>query len=94
MRSPVSLEVLNTALTAAQRTVPNVTGPSLNVTAPDGLPAPETAAVTLAVKVTLLPDLAGFSEEVRVVRELTLFTIWLQPRWCCHHNCHPRYKQP
>ena len=41
--------------------VPNVVAPSLNVTVPVGIPAPE---VTVAVKVTLCPLVEGFGDEV------------------------------
>ena len=71
---PESLKVLNTALPPLRETVPKVKGPSLNVTEPDGIPAP---VETTAVNITLLPNLAGLDEEVRVVRELTLFTVWV-----------------
>jgi hypothetical protein len=70
-----SLEVLNVALPLLKVIVPNVVVPSLKVTEPERLPAPGVVAPTVAVKVTLLPDFAGFTKDLRVVAELTLFTV-------------------
>lgn len=53
-------------------TVPRTVLPSLNVTVPVA-----ELGVTVAVNVTGLPDLAVPAEEVRVVMELTLFTVWV-----------------
>ena len=41
--------------------------PSLNVTLPAGVPAPESEAVTVAVNVTFCPALEGFSDEDTLV---------------------------
>ena len=51
--------------------VPSGTLPSMKVTMP--LAA---AGVTVAVKVTALPNTEGFNEEVSVVWEAALLTTW------------------
>ena len=46
----------------------NVVVPSLKVTVPPGVPAPETAVLTVAVKITAWPAAEGPIEVVIVVR--------------------------
>lgn len=62
----LSVEVPNVATPEALRfAVPRTVAPSLNVTEPVGVP--ETAAVTVAVKVTELPEKDGLALEARAV---------------------------
>ena len=49
--------------------------PSLNVTVPPGTPEVE---VTLAVKVTFLPQGEGFVDELSAVELAALFTVWVR----------------
>ena len=60
----------NEPLTVA---VPRTVVPSLKVTVPVGLPVTE--GLTVAVKVTAVPWLAGFTEDLRVVVVDALFTF-------------------
>jgi len=55
------VEVLNVALPLASVPVPSVDAPSLKVTVPPGVPAVE---LTVAVKVTTVPNDDGFNDEV------------------------------
>ena len=57
--------------------VPRVVVPSLNVTGPEGVPAPGALAVTVAVKVTDWPKTDGLADEVRTVVVASLFTVWV-----------------
>ena len=50
-------------------TEPRVVDPSLNVTVPEGVPAPGAVALTVAVKVTDWPGDDGFNDEVIAVDE-------------------------
>jgi len=47
------------------------------VTVPDGLPAPGATTATVAVKVTLCPNVDGFRDEATVVVVLALLTVWV-----------------
>src|SRR5271157_1630426 len=58
------LAVLNLACPPLSMTVPSVALPSLKVTVPDGVPVVD---FTVAVKVTMTPKVAGFSDETIVV---------------------------
>ena len=55
--------------------VPSVVAPSLNVTVPLGVPAPE---VTVAVNVTLWPKTDGLAELVNAVVVLAALTTWVR----------------
>ncbi len=48
----------------------------LNVTVPVGVPAPGDTASTLAVNVTLLPNVEGFNDELTAVLLLAGSTVW------------------
>jgi hypothetical protein len=65
---------VNVAVPPDNVPVPSVTVPSRNVTVPDGLPAPGAVTVTVAVKVTLCPNVDGLRDEATVVVVLALFT--------------------
>jgi hypothetical protein len=52
--------------------VPNVLLPSLNVTVPVA-----DEGVTVAVKVTEVPNVEGFLDEATVVVEVALLTVWV-----------------
>ena len=70
-----SAVVENVVTPAAFRVpVPSVAAPSLNVIVPVGVRPPATP-VTVAVKVTLLPEKDGLSEETSAVLELALLTV-------------------
>lgn len=70
----VRVEVLNVALPLLRVPVPNVVEPFLKVTVPVGVPPLE---VTVAVKVTDLPEVDGLREEVSEVELLALLTVWV-----------------
>jgi len=55
------------AFPLASVAVPTVVEPFFNVTTPVGVPLPGATVTTVIVKVTDLPSVDGFSEEVRVV---------------------------
>ncbi len=55
--------------------IPRVPAPSLKVTVPVGIPAD--TDFTAAVSVMDSLKLEGFLEEVRVVVEVALFTVWV-----------------
>jgi len=68
-----SVEVLRVAWPEAFSVpVPSGTAPSLNVTVPDGTPAGE---VTMAVKTTVWPATAGFSDEATLVEVVARVTV-------------------
>ena len=70
----VKVEMVNVADALEFREpVPKVVLPSLNVTVPVGVP--DVAGLTLAVNVTLWPNVEGLIEEVSVVVEPALFTV-------------------
>jgi hypothetical protein len=69
---PASVDVVNAAFPALSVTVDSVVAPSLKVAVPVGVP--EVAAFTVAVNVTALPDVDGFSEDTTVVDVACLFT--------------------
>ena len=71
----VNVEVAKVAFPLLRAPVPSVVVPSLNVTVPVGVPAVED--FTVAVKVTELPKVEGFNEEVTEVEVATLFTVWV-----------------
>src|SRR5438067_4488317 len=56
-------DVVNDAVPPLSVPVPIVVAPSEKVTAPVGVPAPGAPAVTVAVKVTACPAVAGFGDE-------------------------------
>ena len=58
---------------------PSRVAPSLNCTVPEAVLAPEIFGVTVAVKVTFCPDVAGFADEVSPVAVVTseAVTVWL-----------------
>jgi hypothetical protein len=63
-----SVDVLKVATPPAPTVpVPSVVAPSMNVTEPDGLPAPGATGDTVAVKVTDWPNTDGLADEVSVV---------------------------
>jgi hypothetical protein len=77
---PAAREVLNEALvtppvvltlTGLAALLPSIT----NWTVPLGVPAPETAALTVAVKVTDWPDIDGLAEELTTVAVVALLTV-------------------
>lgn len=59
--------VVKVATPPARVPVPRVVAPSLKVTVPEGVPAPGAGTLTVAVKVTELPWLAGLAPEARAV---------------------------
>ncbi len=60
-------------LTSARAAQPVITVfPVVNCTVPVGVDP-----VTVAVKLTLWPTVEGFTVDVRVVPEVTAFTVWL-----------------
>lgn len=61
----VSVEVVKVALPLVRATVTSTTVPSLNVAEPVGVPVVED--FTVAVKVTAVPCVDGFSEDAMVV---------------------------
>ena len=70
----LKVEIVNVADALEFREpVPKVVLPSLNVTVPVGVP--DVAGFTLAVNVTLWPNVEGLIEEVSVVVEPALFTV-------------------
>jgi hypothetical protein len=71
----VSADVEIVAFPLASEAVPTVAAPFLNVTDPVGVPLPGATVTTVIVKVTDLPSVDGFSEEVRVVELAALLTV-------------------
>jgi hypothetical protein len=65
-----SVEVLKVVFPLLSVPVPSVVLPSLNVTMPVAV-----AGVTVAVKVTDVPNADGFADEAKVVVEFVLFTV-------------------
>ena len=55
--------------------VPTVVAPFFNVTVPVGVPLPGATVTTVIVKVTDLPSVDGFSEEVSLVELDALLTV-------------------
>ena len=70
-----SAEVMSVAEAALKLALPNVVPPLLKISEPVGVPpnCPETAAV----RVTDCCEVEGFGDEVRVVNEVALPTVWL-----------------
>ena len=68
---PVRLDVLYVAVVPLIVPVPSVVLPSLNVT------VPVAPLVTVAVNVTLLPNVLGLAELPRLVVELAVVTTWV-----------------
>jgi hypothetical protein len=66
-------EVVNVAFALLSVPIPSTVAPSLNVTAPVGVP--EVAGLTVAVKVTALPNADGFAEESSVVEVAAFPTV-------------------
>ena len=71
----VSADVEIVALPLASVAVPTVVAPFFNVTVPVGVPLPGAAVTTVIVKVTDLPSVDGFSEEVSFVELAALLTV-------------------
>ena len=71
----VSADVEIVAFPLASVAVPTVVAPFFNVTTPVGVPLPGATVTTVIVKVTDLPSVDGFSEEVRVVELAALLTV-------------------
>src|SRR5262249_45033501 len=59
-------------------TVANVVAPSLKVTLPTGVPAPELVVETWALKVTDCPKRVVGGVTASVVLELALLTVWVK----------------
>jgi hypothetical protein len=59
--------VANVALLPLSVEVPNTLAPSLKVTVPVGVPAPEATASKVAVNATVAPEVEGFKEDAIVV---------------------------
>jgi hypothetical protein len=75
----LKVAVVTPALVLTLCAAPRLLPPSLNCTVPVGeVPVPEPGAVTLivAVKVTKLPEIDGFTEELTAVVVEALFTVW------------------
>ena len=70
-----SVEIVRAAFPALSATLPRVVAPSLNVTLPEGVPLPGGAGPTAAVKVTAVPLIDGFFDEVNTVTLASLFTV-------------------
>jgi len=66
----VRVDVVKAALPLVSATVPIITVPFLNVAEPVGVPVVED--FTVAVKVTAVPCVAGFSDETTVVEVAAL----------------------
>jgi hypothetical protein len=73
----VNVDVVKVALPPESVPAPMLTPPSRNVTVPVGVPEPGDAALTVAVNVTVWPNVEGFSDEVTVVELESLFTVWV-----------------
>ena len=71
----VSEDVEIVAFPLTSIAVPTVVAPFFNVTVPIGVPLPGATVVTVIVKVTDLPNVEGFSNEVNVVELDALFTV-------------------
>ena len=71
----VSADVEIVAFPLASGAVPTVVAPFFNVTVPVGVPLPGATVTTVIVKVTDLPSVDGFSEEVTVVELAALLTV-------------------
>jgi hypothetical protein len=67
---------LSTALPPESGDDPSDVAPSKNSTLPLGLPAPGGFTDTLAVSVTLLPNVDGFGALASDVLVLAGFTVW------------------
>ena len=70
-----SVEIVRAAFPALSATLPRVVAPSLNVTLPEGVPLPGGVGPTPAVKVTAVPLIDGFFDEVNTVTLASLFTV-------------------
>ncbi len=71
-----SVEVLSTAVPDESGAEPSDVAPSKNWTVPVGEPAPGGLTVTVAVSVTLVPNVDGFGALVSAVAVLAWFTVW------------------
>src|SRR5205814_1575287 len=60
-------DVVNVATPPLSVPVPSTAAPSLNMTVPVGVPVAGETAVTVAVKVTLVPTTAGFFDDESAV---------------------------
>src|SRR3989442_712807 len=70
-------EVASVADPALRGPVSRVVVPSLNVTVPEGVPAPGLFAVTVVVKVTNWPKSDGLADETTAVVVAYLLTVWV-----------------
>jgi hypothetical protein len=70
-----SADVAIVAFPLASVAVPTVVAPFFNVTVPVGVPLPGATVTTVIVKVTDLPSVDGFSEEVSLVELAALLTV-------------------
>src|SRR3954469_21342677 len=81
------LEVVRTALPdASTATAPRTVGPSLNVTVPVGVPAPEVDASTVAVNVTACPACVGLrldTSDVVVPTVVGVVEVDVGASWPC-----------
>jgi len=71
----VSADVEIIALPFTSVAVPTVVAPFFNVTVPVGVPLPGATVTTVIVKVTDLPSVDGFREEVSAVELAALLTV-------------------
>jgi hypothetical protein len=71
----VSADVEIVAFPPVSVAVPTVVAPFFNVTIPVGVPLPGATVTTVIVKVTDLPSVDGFCEEVSVVELAALLTV-------------------
>jgi len=70
-----SADVAIVAFPLASVAVPTIVAPFFNVTVPFGVPLPGATVTTVIVKVTDLPSVDGFSEEVSLVELAALLTV-------------------
>ena len=71
----VSEDVETVAFPLASAAVPTMVAPFFNVTVPVGVPLPGATVTTVIVKVTDLPSVDGFNEEVNVAELAALLTV-------------------
>src|SRR5262249_26933562 len=71
-------DVLKVVLPPESVPVPSVVVPSMKVTLPVGVPLPEPAALTVAVKVTFWPKAEGLTPDVTVVVLLGVPTVCIR----------------
>lgn len=71
----VSELVVNVDKPPATVPVPSTVVPSLNVTEPEGVPAPGADTDTVAVKINVCPTTAGLADELTAIVVFALFTV-------------------